>query len=152
MCLFKTNAIRKDATMQAWNNWIGHIVQLKEYDTKSYSFGADTGRPLSALNSHGVMGPFIIISESRITTYSASVFTWLIQCTTAAGLLIGGYLTWWKTHTAAKVWRANPTGWIKISRSVFHVQSFGVRLEQDSKNFKKAYQSPVNGCRLMDGT
>lgn len=52
----------------------------------------EIARPLVALNSHGVIGPLIIMSASRITMYSASVFTWLIQCTTAAGLLIAGYL------------------------------------------------------------
>lgn len=58
----------------------------------SYSYGVETGLPLAALNSHGVIVPLIIMSASRITMYSASVFTWLIQCTTAAGLLIAGYL------------------------------------------------------------
>jgi hypothetical protein len=36
--------------------------------------GVETGRPRSALYSHGVIGPLKIISASRITTNLASIF------------------------------------------------------------------------------
>lgn len=58
----------------------------------SYSYGVETGRPRSALNSHGVIGPLNIMSASSMTINSASVSTWLSQWSTAAGLLIAGYL------------------------------------------------------------
>lgn len=41
---------------------------------QAYSYGVETGLPFAALNSHGVIGPLIIISASRITMNSASIF------------------------------------------------------------------------------
>ena len=41
----------------------------------SYSYGVETGVPRTALNYHGVIGPLMIMSASRITIYYASVST-----------------------------------------------------------------------------